>query len=178
MKKVIIRSITVIATIAFVFLTVISNAQEDKSKRPSPPAEVSANVKGNDIVINYSRPSVKHRKIWGGLEPYDKVWRTGANEATTFEVSKDVKIEGKPLPAGKYSLFTIPGEKEWTIMFNTVLDQWGAYSYDSSKDALRVVVTPVESEEMTEMLTFYIAKNGRVTMKWEKLAVSFSVKGN
>ena len=168
----------VMAVIAFLFQTSASQAQEDKSKRPSPPAEVSAKVKGTDVVINYSQPSVKHRKVWGALVPYDKVWRTGANEATTFEVSTDVKIEGETLPAGKYSLFTIPGESSWTIIFNSVPDQWGAYSYDASKDVLKVKVDPMETDESTEMLTFDVAKNGKVTMKWEKLAVSFSVKGS
>ena len=109
MKNVISRSIMVMAVIAFLFQTNVTQAQDDKSKRPSPPAEASAKVGGTMVTINYSQPSVKSRKIWGELVPYDKVWRTGANEATTFEVSTDVKIEGKTLPAGKYGLFTIPG---------------------------------------------------------------------
>lgn len=169
-----------LVTITFLSIVIFSNnsmAQDDKSKRPSPPAEVSAKVKKTEITINYSQTSVKYRKIWGGLVPYDKVWRTGANEATTFEVSTDVKIEGEILPAGKYSLFTIPGETDWTVIFNNVSDQWGAYSYDPSKDALRVQVVPNKYDEMTEMLTFKIAKDGWVTMMWEKLGIGFSVKG-
>src|SRR6185437_4669611 len=93
-------------------------AQGDKSKRPSPPETATGTVGGASISINYSSPSVKGRKIWGGLVPYDKVWRAGANEATIFETNKAIKIEGKDLPAGKYSLFATPGENEWTIILN------------------------------------------------------------
>jgi len=170
-----------LATFVFFTLLIFSNtttAQDDKSKRPSPPDEITVKTKNTDITVNYNRPSVKYRKIWGGLVPYDKVWRTGANEATTFEISRDSKINGgEVLPAGKYSLFTIPGETEWTIIFNTVPDQWGAYNYDASKDALRIKVSPRESQEFTEMLTFKIGRDGRVTMMWEKLAVGFQAKG-
>ena len=150
-------------------------AQDDKSQRPSPPAQVTANVKGTTITINYSQPSVKYRKIWGALVPYGKVWRTGANEATTFEVSSDVKVEGKQLQASKYSLFTIPGEDEWTIIFNSEPNQMGAFNKDVSKDVLKVKVIPHPSDEFTEMLTFKIDKRGRVFLYWEKLEVSFKV---
>ncbi|MDP4131765.1 MAG: DUF2911 domain-containing protein, partial [Bacteroidota bacterium] len=85
-------------------------AQGDKSKRPSPPETATGTVGGASISINYSSPSVKGRKIWGGLVPYDKVWRAGANEATIFETDKAIEVEGKNLPAGKYSLFAKPGE--------------------------------------------------------------------
>ena len=88
--------------------------------RPSPAATATGEINGAAITINYSSPGVKGRVIWGGLVPFDKVWRAGANEATTFETSKDIKVEGKNLPAGKYGFFAIPGQTEWTIIFNKV----------------------------------------------------------
>jgi hypothetical protein len=113
------------------------------------------------------------------LVPYGKVWRTGANEATTFEVSTDVMIEGKKLAAGRYALFTIPGEEEWTIIFNKTADQWGAYGYKAEDDALRVVVAPVSHGEMAERLVFQIVPDGDakavVTMYWGKVAVGFNM---
>ena len=151
-------------------------AQDDKANRPSPPAEATGTVEGTDITINYSQPSVKGREIFGELEPYGKVWRTGANEATTFEVSNDVTIEGETLPAGKYALFTIPRENEdWTVIFNKNPDQWGAFDYDESQDALRVDVAPQETEEMTEKLTFEVGEEGEVSMMWANTAISFDV---
>ena len=155
--------------------TQTTKAPEDKSKRPSPPAKVTANVSGTTVTIDYSRPSMKGRKIFGGLEPYDKVWRTGANEATTFEVSKAVKIEGQTLPAGKYGLFSIPGENEWTIIFNKTPDQWGAYKYDASQDALRVKVKPKKLAQPTETFTINLDKSGKVAMLWENTEVDFTV---
>jgi len=158
--------------------TTTTKAPEDKSKRPSPPAKVTANVGGATVTIDYSRPSMKGRKIFGGLEPYDKVWRTGANEATTFEASKDVKIEGQALPAGKYALFTIPGENEWTIIFNKTASQWGAFKYDASQDALRVKVKPKKLAQPTETFTINLDKAGKVAMMWENTQVDFTVSGS
>ncbi|MGB3851449.1 MAG: DUF2911 domain-containing protein [Tunicatimonas sp.] len=175
MKKMTQSRFTALLFSAFVLFALPSNAQDDKSKRASPPAEVSGTVEGTDITINYSRPSVKGRTIFGELEPYGEVWRTGANEATTIEVSTDVEVEGQPLPAGKYALFTIPAEDDWTVVFNKVTDQWGAYDYDEAEDALRVEVTPEETEETTEQLTFEIGDDGEVTMMWANTAVSFGV---
>jgi hypothetical protein len=170
--------LTIIALAVFVFAGLSSNAQDDKSKRPSPPAKATAVVGKTTVTIEYSQPSVKGRKVWGELVPYDKVWRTGANEATTFEVSSAVKVEGKDLPAGKYSLYTIPGESEWVIIFNKEPNQWGAYNYDASKDALRVNVKPGKSSEMTELLTFMVGKDGMVALTWENLKVEFKVEGS
>src|SRR4051812_19721569 len=109
--------ISLVATTLFSSMNCMG--QEDKSKRPSPPATASATTsKGNTITIDYSQPGVKGRTIGKDIAPYNKVWRTGANEATVFQISKDAKIEGKyPLRAGKYGLYSIPGEKSWTIIF-------------------------------------------------------------
>ena len=176
MKKLIQNRLTVFALGALVLFSLQSQAQEeDKSKRPSPPAEATGSVDGTDITINYSQPSVKGREIFGDLEPYGEVWRTGANEATTFEASGDVQIEGQTLPAGKYALFTIPTEEDWTVIFNKTAEQWGAYDYDEAQDALRVEVTPEETEELTEKLTFEVGDDGKVTMMWANTAVSFDV---
>ena len=163
------------ATIAFSLQFLSGYAQDDKSKRPSPPANVSEKVGNITVTIDYSQPGVNGRTIWGELVPYGKVWRTGANEASTFEVSSDVKIEGKTLPAGKYALFTIPEKDSWTIIFNSVPDQWGAFNHDPSKDVLKVNVKPKKAPEMNERMTFNINKNGTVALLWENLEVDFKV---
>jgi hypothetical protein len=151
------------------------SAQQDKSKRPSPPAKVSQILSsGADISIDYSRPSVKGRSMTQ-LTPSGKVWRTGANEATVFETSKDVKIEGKTLPTGKYSVYTIPGENEWTIIFNKTWKQWGTV-YKDTEDALRVTVKPMKSDKFVEMMTFDISKGGKVSLTWADTQVNFKVK--
>src|ERR1700740_1063096 len=104
-----------VLTMAGIFLTSTLSAQGDKSTRPSPPATATGKVNGATITIDYSSPAVKGRKIWGELVPYDKVWRTGANEATLFKTDKKIKVEGKSLPAGRYSVYTVPGEKAWVF---------------------------------------------------------------
>ncbi len=151
--------------------------QDDKSKRPSPPAQAKETIASGAVVtIDYSQPSVKGRTIGKDLEPMaGKVWRTGANEATVFEVSKPVKVEGKELPAGKYALFTIAGDNEWTIIFNKKSDQWGAYDYKEADDALRVKVKPGKAEQFAEKLTFNVNKDGTVTLLWGDLKVGFKV---
>jgi hypothetical protein len=150
-------------------------AQKDKSKRPSPPAKAEATIGGAKVVIDYSTPYVKGRKIFGGLEQYGKVWRTGANEATIFEVDKDVKIEGKDLPKGKYSLYSIPGEKEWVVIFNKTWNQWGT-EYSEAADALRVTVKTEKTAKLVEQLNIAIEGN-KVVVKWENSQFSFNVKG-
>ena len=108
--------------------------------RVSPKATVSQTVGLTDVTITYCRPSVRGRTIWGGLVPYDEVWRTGANEATTITFTDDVTIDGNKLPAGTYGLFTVPGKDEWTVVFNKGAKQWGAYEYKQDQDALRIKV--------------------------------------
>jgi len=140
----------------------------------SPRDSVSRTINGATITINYGSPAVKGRKIWGGLVPYDTVWRTGANEATRFTTDKDIMVEGKNLPAGTYGFFAIPGHTTWTIIFNSVAKQWGAFKYDASKDVLRVTVTPIASGN-NERLVYKINKNG-FSLKWEQLEVPVSIK--
>lgn len=175
-----IKKITfLLATVALISFTVDLHAQNDKSQRPSPLVETKADLGDVAIAINYSSPAVKGRNIWGKLVPYGKVWRTGANEATTFEVSGDVMIEGQKLKAGKYALFTIPDENEWTIIFNTNPDQWGAYNYNQKQDALRITVKPGKSPEFHERMTFDIVTKGDqagfVSLVWSNLSVGFNV---
>lgn len=165
-----------ILAIAFFVPAFSALAQDDPSQRPSPPAEASAMVGDTQVTIAYSQPAVKGREIFGELVPYQEVWRTGANEATTFEVGDDVLVEGQPLPAGKYALFTIPGEEEWTIIFNKTAEQWGAYEYDQGQDALRVNVKPNGAAEQAERLTFEVEENGEVSLMWADKEVTFQVE--
>jgi len=166
-------------TLSFVFvlaLSALSFAQQDKSKRASPPAQTTVTTTdGVTIDTHYSKPSLKGRKIGVDIVPFGKVWRTGANEATTFEVSKDVLIQGKPLSAGKYSLYSIPTEQNTTIIFNKVWDQWGT-KYDEGEDALRVVAEASETGGSTEQFTIQADENGTVTLLWGAYAVPFTVK--
>ena len=152
--------------------------KEDKSKRPSPPAKVSEKISsGAAISIDYSQPSVKGRTIGKDLEPKgEAVWRTGANEATIFETDKAVTINGKALPAGKYSLFTIAGKDEWTIIFNKTWNQWGAYDYKQADDILRVKAKAATAAALAEKMTFTIAKDGNVALLWGNTKVNFMVK--
>ena len=169
------RSLFAALWAVLVLLSATGFAQDDKSKRPSPPAKATGKVGNTTITIDYSRPSVKGRQVWSELAPYGKVWRTGANEATTFEVNNDVTVEGKALPAGKYALFTIPGQNEWTVIFNKEPNQWGAFKYDEGKDALRVTVKPKKAPKMTEQFTINVDNKGMVAMLWENAQVDFKV---
>ena len=158
------------------FSTFNSCAQQDKSKRPSPPALVTQKVGEVTVSIDYSQPSVNGRTVGGDLiATYGEVWRTGANEATVFEISKDVKVEGQTLAAGKYSLYSIPGETEWVIIFNKTWKQWGT-QYKQEDDALRVKVKPGKSEAFVEKMTFAINKDGKVMLTWGNVAVGFKVE--
>lgn len=142
----------------------------------SPPVKVKKEINGVNIEINYHAPSVRDRAIWGDLVPYDQVWRTGANNATTFEVDKDVKIGKEKVPAGKYALFTIPKKGEpWVLILNKEADQWGAYNYKDSEDLLRVDVETKRLLEMKEQMTFEIDNDGNVSFKWEYLSFQFKV---
>lgn len=179
MKKTILTKGFVLA-MAAVFMSSAIWAQADKSKRASPPGTATGKVNGATITIDYSSPSVKGRKIWGDLVPYDKVWRAGANEATLFETDKDIKVEGKTLAKGKYSLYAIPGEKEWTIIFNSATGQWGinrdgTTTEDPAKDVLRVTAKPKKSASFNEQLMYKVDAKGFVLM-WENLEVPVSIK--
>jgi Protein of unknown function (DUF2911) len=169
------KSVLFFVTILFVLSAC---GQEDKSQRPSPPASVKETLNnGITVSINYSQPSVKGRTIGKDLEPLPgRVWRTGANEATVFEVSKDVKIEGRSLPAGKYGLFTLANGNDWTIIFNKTWDQWGAFSYKDTDDALRVNVKAGKATKFAERMQFKISKDGKISLLWGDIDVDFKVE--
>lgn len=147
------------------------------SGRASKNGKTIGSIDGVEVVLEYGRPKVKDRAIWGGVVPWNEVWRTGADEATTFTVSAPVLVEGKALPAGTYGLFTIPGESEWTVIFNSEARQWGAYDYKAEKDVLRVAVKPVavDQADAVEELDFVI-EGSQVVLRWERVKVPFSVR--
>lgn len=176
-----------------------------RTPRPSPKASVMQTIGVTDVTITYSRPGVKGRTIWGDplpeqasvkgeatlddqnvrpkgapIVPWGHAWRTGANEATQFVVTDDVLINGQKLPAGSYSLHTIPTKNEFTIIFNSVANQWGSFGYDPAKDTLRVKVKPEWSEQSKEWLEYWIDpindNSAQVNIRWEKLRVPFTVE--
>ena len=165
------------ATMVIAAMTISVNAFAQETKKPaSPPMTATGKIKDANITIAYSSPSVKGRTIWGDLVAYDKAWRAGSNEATTFETDKEVTIQGKKLPAGKYSFFLIPKESgTWTAVFNKEPKQWGAYKYEESKDALRVDVKTKALQTKQESLVYKINKNG-FTMDWDKVSVPVEIK--
>jgi hypothetical protein len=169
------------ALILFIALIItIPILAQDKKPRISPKAGVSQIVGLTDVSISYSRPGVKGREIWGGLVPYSKVWRAGADEATKFTFSTDVMIEGKKLPAGSYSFFAIPEKQGWTLIFNKVADQWGAYEYNEAEDAIRFSVKPVKSNSPQEWLIYEFTdmktNSATINLKWENLRVPFRIE--
>jgi hypothetical protein len=151
-----------------------------KEVRPSPNSMVHKRVGLTDITVTYGSPGVKGRTIYGDLVPYDKMWRAGANEATTIELSTDAKIGGKDVPAGKYSLFTIPTEGDWTVIINKVSDQWGGYNYDEAQDIARFTVTPKKSDHPHERLKFGFTNleynSAHLVLAWADLMVPIKVE--
>ena len=145
----------------------------DDSGRKSKNGKTDGTIDGVAISLEYGRPSVNGRQIWGGLVPLGSVWRTGADEASTITFDKDVLVQDQMLAAGTYGLFTIPGETEWVVIFNQVADQWGAFGYDPSEDALRVSTTARPGEHV-ESLDFVI-DGSAIVLRWEQLEVPFAV---
>ncbi|HEV7683775.1 MAG TPA: DUF2911 domain-containing protein [Pyrinomonadaceae bacterium] len=192
------------ALLVFVSGVQIASAQV-RTPRPSPKASVMQTIGITDVTITYSRPAVKARTIWGdplpeqaaatkgeatldderrpkgaAIVPWGHAWRTGANEATQFVVTDDVLINGQKLPAGSYSLHTIPTKDEFTIIFNSVANQWGSFDYDTAKDTLRIKVKPEWSEHSKEWLEYWIdpinESSAQVNIRWEKVRVPFTVE--
>jgi len=162
------------ATMLFLalFMTSLSFAQDKKPASPS--ATAKGNINGANITINYSSPFVKGREIWGGLVPYGKIWRAGANAPTTFETDKALKVEGKELPAGKYAVYVIP-EKDHAVVIFGKDPAVGAHKYDQANDQLRVTVKTKKSKEMNESLKYSIGNNN-VTLSWENIDIPLAVK--
>ena len=200
------RSSITIFAVLFVMSLAASASAQVVLPRPSQKASVMQRIGATDITITYSRPGVKGRKIWGDplpgqeatvkgeatldnqnvrpkdavIVPYGHVWRTGADDATMFVVSDDVLINGQKLPAGTYSLHTIPTKDEWTIVFNGTANQWGSFNYDAAKDTLRVKAKPSGVNENEEWLSFSFDPvsddSAQVNIRWEKVSVPFTVK--
>ncbi|WP_316815648.1 DUF2911 domain-containing protein [Pedobacter nyackensis] len=151
-------------------------AQGLKMPQASTSQTVSQNFGLGKITLNYSRPNVKGRKIFGAMEPYGAVWRTGANSATIISFTDPVKIDGKELPAGEYGLFTIPGKSEWTVIFNKGSKQWGSYEYKESDDVLRVKVKPINLKDKVETFTIQFADvyptSAKLQLMWENTAIN------
>jgi TolA-binding protein len=156
-----------------------AHAQRLKAPEVSPQATVQQTVGLTDITVNYHRPAINGRKVWGELVPYDAVWRAGANENTTITISSDVKVQGKQLKAGTYGLHMIPTKSTWTIIFSNANTSWGSYTYDQKEDAVRVVVTPKEVPISVERLQYRFddiaEKQTTLVLAWEKLVVPVTI---
>jgi len=200
------RSSVSLFVVLFVLCCAGASFAQIVTPRPSQAASVMQRIGATDVTITYSRPGVKGRQIWGDplpgqtnnvkgeatlddqtkrpkdapIVPWGHVWRTGANEATTFVVSDDVLINGQKLAAGSYSLHTIPNKDEWTIVFNGTANQWGSFNYDPAKDTLRVKTKPQWLNESEEWLTYSFDPVGddsaQVNIRWEKISVPFTIK--
>lgn len=161
---------------AMMLLTGISAAQNNM---PSPPATADVTLKGQQVTISYSRPSMRGRKIMGELVPYGQVWRTGANEATTLSTPVDLNIGGTNVPAGKYTLWTLPTASEWKLIINKQTGQWGT-EYDQSQDLARVSMQKTMLSQPVEQFTIsWDKKSGDsadLVLEWEKTRVSVPVK--
>lgn len=156
----------------------MANAQQDKSKRKSPPATVTQQIKsGANITIEYSQPSLNGRTIGKEVEPKQgEVWRMGANEATTFETDKALKVNGQELPAGKYSLFGLMDGEKFSVMFNTEWKIWGTkYEENKEKTVLTVPAKLSKSDKVQEILTYTIDKDGTVKLLWGDRIIEFKL---
>lgn len=171
-----------VLTIALtVGLTMNEGIAQPKVPRISQGATVTQRIGLTDITVSYHRPGVKEREIWGKLLPFEKVWRAGANEATTVGFGDDVAVAGKQLKAGLYSFFVIPRQGEWIVIFNSQAKQWGAFSYDSTKDVLRIPVK-AEAAPHEEWLSYSFSdltlSSAKLVLRWEKIALPIPIEVN
>lgn len=162
---------------ACTFLLGISVIKAQESK-PSPAATATETLNnGTTVTIAYSQPALKGRTMGKDVEPMDgKVWRAGANEATVFEVNKNVTVNGTPLAAGKYGFFVLVNDGSWTLIFNKTWKQWGAFKYNEAEDALRVKVKPGKTATPMERLTYLVDKSGKVSLTWGDVQASFTIQ--
>lgn len=169
---------TALFFLSLMMLSVISYSQDFRTPRPSPDATVSQYVGVTNITIDYSSPAVKGRKIWEELVPFDEVWRTGANEATTITFTDDVSINATELAAGTYGIHTVPNANEWEIIFSKDTPVDAGSTFDPKKEVLRIKVKPTEHSFMERMIflfTYATENSVTVNLVWEKLKVSFKV---
>jgi hypothetical protein len=176
------KNLTVAASLIVFVFTAFTWAQQppqDKSKRPSPPGTTECTIKGKKVTISYSRPSMRGRKIMGELVPYDMVWRTGANEATTLTTEIDLNIGGVKVPAGTYTLYTLPSAGTWKLIINKQTGQWGTV-YNQDQDLARVDMTKSEITVPVEQFTISLDQSSNdsadLVLEWEKTRLSVVVK--
>ena len=167
------------AVLIIFILCVVAAAQQDKSKRPSPPAQAQCKFSdGKTVTVDYSSPRMRGRKIFGGLVPYGEVWRTGANDATTFVPTADVTVDGKEVSAGKYTIFTVPEQGKWTLIINKHTGEWGIpYKYESEELA-RVPMQVSKTSAPVENFTISFSQNGSactLQMSWENAQASVQI---
>ncbi len=183
MKKILSRSVLPLIAVSVLVTALFAQtptAPKIDFPATSPAGSVKQRVGLTDITIDYSRPSMKGRAIFGGLEPYGRVWRTGANSATKITFSTPVKFGGVDVAAGSYALFTIPGQEEWTVILNKVTGQWGAYSYDEKNDLARIKVTPfnlpLPIETFTITFNHLKESSALLELAWEKTLVPVKIE--
>ena len=166
-----------LAAVSIAALSLAGSARAER-QRASPHADVTAALAGKKITVSYGRPFMKGRAIFGGLVPWDQVWRTGADEATTFTTEADVVIGGLKVPKGEYALFTIPTEKQWTVVINKTAKQWGAFKYDAAQDLGRAPMTVTTSSKPVEQFTIEMVPAGKqLTLKlsWDKTVATVAI---
>jgi tetratricopeptide (TPR) repeat protein len=172
------RTPIVFALVLLAASTAFAQSVQLNLPRDSQRASVSQRIGITDITVNYHRPLVKNRTIWGKVVPYGQVWRAGANENTTITFTDPVSVEGQPLEKGTYGLHMIPNQDQWTVIFSKTNTAWGSFTYKESEDALRVIVKP-QAVDFHEALAYDIDQpsedSALVTMRWEKVAVPFKV---
>ena len=173
------RSIRVLAVAALATAALASAAGAQlQLPRPSPKATVTQQLGLTDLSLSYSRPGVKGRTIWGELVPLDKPWRTGANEATTFTTSDEITFGGQKLPAGTYSIVTVPGKDSWVVALNRDVELWAKTQYDEKKDVLRVTAKPAAAEQAEWMFLGFenlTPNSADLVLRWEKLRVAVPI---
>lgn len=173
MKKFAVLSVLLLA------VAVVANAAEDKSKRPSPPASAECKLSdGKTVKIDYSSPRAKGRKIFGGLVPYGQIWRTGANESTTFVVDSDVVVGGQNVPAGSYTIFTVPEADKWTLVVSKKTGEWGTDYPGPSEDLVRAPMSVSKTSGPVENFTIgFDEAGGKCTLhaEWENTRASVDV---
>src|SRR5712664_1228864 len=178
MRKPIIAGSALVATLALAGIAVL--AQQDKASRPSPPAKAECKLQGGkSINIDYSSPRAKGRKIFGSLVPYGQVWRAGANEATTFVVGSDVTVGGKAVPAGSYTIFTIPAEDKWTLVISKKTGEWGTAYPGPDNDLARIDMKVSKLASPVENFTNALDQAGTsctLKMQWENTEASVDIK--
>ena len=166
--------------LSLTFLATQASSQQDKSKRPSPPAQAQCDLGGGKtITVDYSSPRAKGRKIFGGLVPYGQVWRAGANEATTFVTTEDLKVGGKDVPAGHYTLFTITEEGKWTLIISKKTGEWGIPYPGEGSDFVRTSMSVSSVPEHVEDFKISFEKSGddcKMHMVWEKTEATVSIE--